>query len=199
MNPAIENIIFDLGGVLYAVNYQKTHDYFAPYVTYNQTVQSKIFDLFETGYLSAGEFIKNLQQEYQLPFSAHEIIHGWNAMLSGLIPGRIKLIHELQSNYRLFLLSNTNEIHYQFIYKECEPLFNLFERCYFSHQIKLRKPNLDAFEYVLNENDLSASKTLFVEDSPQHIEAARRLGLHTHFYQKDPEFLLLFEKFIKSA
>lgn len=191
MSTIIKNIIFDLGGVLYAVDYQKTRDYFAPYALYSQAAQSPIFDLFETGQLSENEFVANLQYEYQLPFSAQDIVHGWNAMLLGLIPGRIEAIRRLQSNYRIFLLSNTNEIHYQFIYEECKPLFKLFEQCYFSHQIQLRKPNPEAFEYLLEANNLLPTNTLFIEDSPQHIKAAEKLGLHTHFYQNELDFLSL--------
>ncbi|MCZ2356817.1 MAG: HAD family phosphatase [Bacteroidia bacterium] len=191
MSQLIENIIFDLGGVLYAVDYQRTRDYFAPYALYTQTAQSPVFDLFETGQLSENEFTKRLQQEYNLPFSADKIIDGWNAMLLGLIPERIDIIKKLRQKYRLFLLSNTNEIHYRFIFEECNPLFNLFERCYFSHHLQLRKPNAEIFEYVLQENNLSRSNTLFIDDSPQHIEAARTLNLHTHFFQQESDFLAL--------
>jgi putative hydrolase of the HAD superfamily len=94
-------------------------------------------------------------------------------------------LKRLRGKYKIFLLSNTNSIHYtQFskIFKTTideKPFNSLFDKAYYSHEIGLRKPDAEAFEYVLNENNLKPEETLFIDDSIQNIEGARRVGMPT--------------------
>jgi putative hydrolase of the HAD superfamily len=63
---------------------------------------------------------------------------------------------------------------------------------YLSHEIKLRKPNIEIFEKVLLDNNLNPSSTLFIDDSPQHIEGARKAGIHAFHLQDGMEVCDLF-------
>ena len=95
------------------------------------------------------------------------------------------LYKAIKSNYRLFLLSNTNDIHIQEIEKRvgCDffsDFCSLFEKVYLSHEIGLRKPHTDVFKYILEEQGLKANETLFIDDSIQHVEGALKAGLQAH-------------------
>jgi putative hydrolase of the HAD superfamily len=57
---------------------------------------------------------------------------------------------------------------------------DLFEKTYYSHLMGKRKPDAEIFEQVLRENNLNPAETLFIDDSPQHLETARKLGLQTY-------------------
>jgi len=108
---------------------------------------------------------------------------------------RIEILKRVKKTHRIFLLSNTNDIHIKYInnYLQKEyampDLTSLFEKTYLSYEIGMRKPDAEIFEFVLKENDLIPSETLFIDDSVQHIETARKLGLHAHWLNVEEESL----------
>jgi putative hydrolase of the HAD superfamily len=185
----IENIIFDLGGVILNIDYQKTIEAFKKLgienfdEIYSQARQTRLFDEIETGKISPETFLKELQQ-YIPHVDTEDIRRAWNAMLLDLPPQRWNLLEKLGKQYRIFLLSNTNEIHYteyqNYIARTYHKNFNnLFEKAYYSHLIGFRKPDEECFRFVINDAGLIPEKTLFLDDSIQHIEGARKTGLNS--------------------
>ena len=189
----IKNIIFDLGGVIINIDYQKTIDEFKKLskedctIEFNQKEQSSLFDELETGRISNQEFRNNIREYYQLEATDEEIDAAWNAMLLDIPAERIELLRKLRHNHKLFLLSNTNAIHLIAFNKIVQDSFGmpaldeLFDKCYYSHLVDDRKPNASIFERILSENGLKREETLFVDDSIQHIESAKTIGIETLF------------------
>ncbi|NEM99297.1 HAD family hydrolase [Pontibacter burrus] len=187
----IKNIIFDLGGVIINIDYQKSLHELLNYsktgtaMEFTQKAQSRLFDLYETGESTCQQFRDSLRQEYNLTATDEEIDAAWNAMLLDIPKERIELLQELGKKYRLFLLSNTNAIHlkkFNEIVAESFTIPNLdslFEQSYYSHLVGKRKPDAAIFELILEQNGLNKAETLFIDDSIQHIESARKVGLHT--------------------
>src|SRR5690606_20726982 len=109
----------------------------------------------------------------------------WNMMLLDLPLRRLQILQQLQLHYNLFLLSNTNEIHEAAFNRILQsqtgfPGFGVFfDKIYYSHHTGLRKPQREAFELILNDHRLMPENTLFIDDSPQHVEAAKSLGIQT--------------------
>ncbi|HUQ66207.1 MAG TPA: HAD-IA family hydrolase, partial [Flavitalea sp.] len=147
--------------------------------------QHHITDLFlnyETGQIDDIEFIDSIAKLSKQAMSKENIVEAWNALLLDFPPERINLLKKLKTRYRTFLLSNTNSIHLK---KFQERLHNeqgvyledLFEKAYYSHVVKLRKPNADIFELVLNENNLVPSETLFIDDTESNFTEAEKLGI----------------------
>ena len=108
-----------------------------------------------------------------------------NAILLDFPLHRLEFLKELNASkkYRLFLLSNTNELHISWIQNDWGiELYNEFKRCfeqfYLSHEIQMRKPNSNIFEFVLNENNLQAKETIFIDDTQENTDAAKELGIH---------------------
>ena len=100
-------------------------------------------------------------------------------------------------SYSIFLLSNTNVIHISEFKKKIgskryKEFYNLFDKVYYSYKIKYRKPHAKAFRFILNQNELSPNEVLFIDDSPQHIEGAKTLGIKTHHLQHNEEITTLF-------
>jgi len=188
----IKNIIFDLGGVILNIDYNLTAKAFKNIgftdfnTFYSQQKQADLFDQLETGKISSSQFTDVIQSNFATKTSKSDIISAWNQMLLDLPQERIELIRELAKNYKVFLLSNTNSIHYEAFTKiiekgyETDLFKNLFVKTYYSHEIGLRKPNKDCFEYVLVQNNLKAIETLFIDDSEQHLIGAKSIGLATH-------------------
>lgn len=185
----IKNIIFDLGGVILNIDYKLTSLAFKSLGVenfdqlYSQAKQNNLFDLLETGNISENDFRDEIRKITKINLSNEQIDNAWNAMLLDLPKQRIELLQSIRSNYKTFLLSNTNSIHLK-AYTEnlqrdynIESLSEIFDKEYFSHIIKLRKPDIESFMYILNENNLKADETLFIDDSIQHVEGARKAGL----------------------
>ena len=187
----IKNIIFDLGGVILNIDYNKTANAFRQMGLknfddiYSQAKQNQVFDKLETGELTSNEFRKYLKGAVpSLQYS--DIDKAWNAMLLDLPLQRVVLLKKLKKKYRLFLLSNTNEIHIKAFRKiiqssNDENIFDaIFEHQYYSSEMGMRKPNSDCFQCVLEKNSLDPSETLFIDDSIQHVEGARKLKIKAH-------------------
>lgn len=191
MIKGIRHIIFDLGGVILNLDYNLTEQAFIEAgVTnfgelYSQLKQSDLFDLWETGKMPREEFIAAMQKASSSPLTEEQILKAWNAMLLDFPIRRLQLLQQLRLHYDLFLLSNTNEIHeetFNNILMQAHGIPTIgvfFDKVYYSHRIGLRKPMKEIFERVLAENQLKPEHTLFIDDSPQHIAAAKELGIQT--------------------
>ena len=203
MLQGVKNILFDLGGVLFHIDYQRTIDAFKKLgITdfekhFTQYQQNDLFDSFETGKISSAIFVKTLQES--LPdCSDQAIIEAWNSMLIGLPQEYLKLLEDLGKNYRLFLLSNANEIHIKFVSTFLKEHYNIpsinqfFEKTYYSQEIGMRKPHKATFEWVLKDANIVAEETLFIEDTAQHIEGAKQAGLKTHHLESNSAIISLF-------
>ncbi|NVO01717.1 MAG: HAD family phosphatase [Bacteroidetes bacterium] len=201
----LKNIIFDLGGVVLNINYQLTEIAFSKIglpnfsELYSQAKQNFLFDGFEKGLISPEEFRKELKASFNHTVSDEEIDFAWNSMLLDLPKERIILLENLKSNYRTFLLSNSNIIHYKVYTKnlrkehQISSLADLFEKEFFSFNLHMRKPDEEIFLHVLNDASIIPAETLFIDDSIQHIETAKKLGIKAYLLEKKESILDLFE------
>ena len=186
----IKNILFDLGGVLYHIDYNLTKKAFEKLgvndfnTYYSQQQQNELFDNLETGKISSKEFISKMLEI--LPGSSEEdVVDAWNALLIGFTKENINLLKYLSGKYKLYLLSNTNAIHIEKINNDLQDLFGytalneFFIKTYLSHEIGRRKPDIETFEWLLKDAGIKAEETLFIEDSVQHIESANKVNMKT--------------------
>ena len=192
----ISALLFDLGGVIFDLEYNKTIEAFeaigledAEHL-YNQFNQSKIFDEFEIGSISGNEFISLLQEKIPQKVSQSKIKEAWNAMILGFEKSKLEQIKKYSEKIPCYLLSNTNEIHLEYIQTLLQqvPFKNLellFKKCYYSHIIGKRKPHRETFEWVLNDMGYAPEDVLFIEDSPQHIEGAKKINLNTLYFTNE--------------
>ncbi len=198
----IKAIIFDLGGVILNINYRLTIDAFQKLgvknadLFYSKKVQTPIFDKLEIGAITPTSFLTALQK-YCTNTNKSEIEKAWNAMLLDLPESRLNHIQKLNKNYKIFLLSNTNEIHINAFRKKIGEkrwlqFSSLFTKMYLSHEIGFRKPNKEAFQIILDENKLKANEVFFIDDSPQHIKAAKSLGIQSHYLLEGEKITTLF-------
>jgi epoxide hydrolase-like predicted phosphatase len=187
----IRDIIFDLGGVIIELNYQKTQDAFTQLGVqnfekhFNQFKSSQLFETYEMGQISTDEFLSQFSKVVPENVQTHQIIEAWNAMLGTYPLRNLQILQQLRNHYGLYLLSNNNALHLQGCNQILErerglPSLNLFfDKSYYSHLVGKRKPNADIYLQVLEENGLDPKHTLFIDDTLPNIEAAQALGLQT--------------------
>ena len=183
----ISTIIFDLGGVILDLDQGKTLRAFSRKGLDLEDVNdtSPLFNDFETGKISAADFRQGIKSLFKGNITDTEIDEAWNAMLLDTYEERFSIIEGLQKQFRIYLLSNTNSIHIDFVRNYLSQTFglerwdNLFVKQYLSYEIGLRKPNEDIYEFVLNDIDKHAQECLFIDDSFANIKGAASIGIHT--------------------
>ena len=203
MLEGIKSVIFDLGGVIYGVDYHKTINAFKALgidrfeEVYAKAGQSDLFNDLEEGKISRDVFVDRIKTLSGKDMISSQIFIAWNSMLLGFMPDALTCLKRLSGSYRLFLLSNTNEIHIQ----EIESRFGaeafsdfctLFEKVYLSHELGLRKPHTEVFTHIIEEQGLVAIETLFIDDSIQHVDGAIKAGLQAFHLTDDQTIDQLF-------
>lgn len=188
----IDAIIFDLGGVLLNIDFKNVSIAFRNLglhnfdELYSQNTVGRLFHDLETGHISNDDFFDAINRNSSKPISSEDIIDSWNSMLLDFREKSLKALGDLKSRYRLFLLSNTNSIHlkaFNSIFQKTNgdgSFNNYFEKAYYSNEIGLRKPDPESYQLVIDENNLVASRTLFIDDTVPNIEGAKKVGLQTH-------------------
>ncbi len=185
------SIIFDLGAVILDIDFQKTIDAFTKLgITdfdsiFSAALQSDLFDMLDKGTISIENFRKQLIAMSGKTITITEFDQAWNSMILDFPKKRIEYLLNLRKYYPVYLLSNTNIIHFPVYNKLLKINFgiddirNLFDQVYLSFQLGMRKPQPEIFQLVINENNLKPEETLFVDDNIDNIEAAKILGLGT--------------------
>jgi epoxide hydrolase-like predicted phosphatase len=201
----IKHIIFDLGGVILNIDYQRTYKAFEELgikdftSLYNQFKGSRLFDDLETGRVTPEGFLQAMHQHMPAHVTDQQIIDAWNAMLLDFPVQRLQLLQQLQLHYNTFLLSNTNAIHlekFNRILQESRGIPSLdafFNKAYYSHQMGYRKPEKEAYQLILDNHGLDPAETVFIDDTLPNIEGARAVGLQTIHLQTPKTILELFK------
>lgn len=200
MNSRFKNIIFDLGGVILNLSVESTLKKFA---TLSGHPVDEVIELYhsrpeflqyEKGEISNDEFRKALRNIFGLTHTDLELDAGWNSMLGDIPKERIELLKELKPKYKTFLLSNTNAIHLDFFtgmvkkHHLLESLDPLFHKTYYSHLMKMRKPDPAIYEYVLRDSGLKAEETIFLDDNVSNLKGAASVGIQT-FHVTHPDLI----------
>lgn len=184
----IKNIIFDFGNVLLNIDPARSAKAFMELGIkdgvdfWGSRSSSDLLIGLEKGAITPDEFRKRALEMLVSGVTPQQVDEAWNALLLDLPPKRIEKLNELKAKYRLFLLSNSNQIHYECYMSRFENEFGfsldtLFEKLWFSHQLGMVKPHQEIFRFVLNDAGLNPAETLFIDDTLIHVEAARSLGI----------------------
>jgi len=180
----IKTLIFDFGDVFINLDkpgaMQHALDLFNLKTFDTDMIETNM--LYEVGKISTSEFIAFYKSKFP-NVSETELINAWNCIIKDFPEHRLEFIKNLanQKEYKLILLSNTNDMHIDFIkknvsfYEEFKACFDVF---YLSQEIHYRKPNTAIFEFVLKENNINANECLFVDDTKDNTDTAANMGFH---------------------
>ena len=194
----IENIIFDLGGVIINLDIENTFKKFS--ALFNRDVSIDIFTDhskngffkdYEVGKIDDEEFRNHIRTLADFPIEDKQIDEAWIAMLLDIPTERIRWIYEATRKYNCVVLSNTNSIHVKYFeeyFKKVTPYGypnEVWQKLYYSHEIGERKPDSAAFEFVLNDTGFEPSKTVLFDDLKDNLEAARKVGIKTEYVERN--------------
>lgn len=193
----IKNIIFDLGGVILDIDTKLIYNELKNIGFDNKKLLEcqevkELLDKFDMGIYTAQTFRDKMRACLNLPqLSDANFDFVWNAVLLDIPKERIQAIESIKQNYNIFLMSNTNEIHYDLYVRDLQLRFGyrefdaLFDKSYFSFAVHMIKPDLKFFEFVLDQHSMKPEETLFIDDTKSNIEAAQKLGIHTYNIRND--------------
>lgn len=193
----ISTLIFDLGNVIIDLkpdpvwhaedllpnfNAEKLHQYHA----------DLFFNDYETGKLSSADFVQKIKEiAHDAGISDDTIMQHWNGILLDIPKHRIDLLYELKQKYTLILLSNTNDIHLEFIINYLQEQFGknsfdeIFTHQFYSQKMGLRKPNKDIYEFVIEAAGIVPNEAYFFDDKPENLIEAKNLGINTVLVDRD--------------
>jgi len=211
--PKIKNIIFDFGGVLLNLDYNRTFEALSSLMNLDVTLHEmpqefqEVYLKYERGEMKSETFMWNIQKLAQRPISRpHLIIKAWNAMLLGWNPDRLPWLEQQKKRYRTFILSNTNQIHIDWVRKDLKATHGIvefeekyFERVYYSHEMGTHKPYAEIYDQIISQSNLNPKETLFIDDSPANIVGAKRVGINAVLHNPELEIINMLEKYIRSV
>ena len=182
----IKNIVFDFGDVFINLDKEATFKKLKELGVKEFTIELlELAKQYEMGMITTQEFV-NTFKNYFPSISETDFKNAWNSMLLDFPLYRLSFLKSLANSkkYRIFLLSNTNDLHISWIQKTWgRKLFsefkNCFEKFYLSHEIHLRKPNKNIYEFVIESNKLTPEETFFVDDTEENTVVANKLGIKT--------------------
>ena len=205
MSAKIKNIIFDLGGVILDIDETIVYKELEKLgISTLELARSKEFtelmSKFDTGIYTAPTFRKRMKAlVHQEKMTDQKFDAIWNAMLLDIPRERIEAIEKVKKHYKIFLMSNTNVIHYDLYVRDLQLRFGyhefdeLFHKSYFSFAEHLEKPDPRFFELILDHESLLPEETLFIDDTEKNIKVAQSLGIHTYHISREELVRNLFE------
>lgn len=204
---ALRTILFDFGNVLIDIDVpgatQRLESHLHEDIAFTESVKlvSPLIRAYETGAIQTAQFIHGILKHAKPGVNAIEIISAWNSMLIGIPRYRLGMLEMLKENFTLLLLSNTNALHIDWVHthlREDHGIENFEERyfhgVYYSHEIGYRKPEEEAFQFVVRDAIITPENTLFIDDMEENIDTAKRLGFKTRFFRPEEEIAVVLKR-----
>jgi len=200
----VKNILFDFGGVILNIDHQRVEKAFMNIGVgnfdelYSKAQQSHLFIDLEKGLIEPDKFREGLRKISGLDIDDELLDSTWNKIIGDYPPERINLLKRISGNYNLYLLSNTNIIHYNYYITKFMDEFgfdfnSLFRKTYWSFKIGKRKPDREVFEFVAQNSGILPAETLFLDDSEQNIKAASESGYRVFHITGSNDIFTIFD------
>ena len=207
---AIKNLIFDFGGILIDLDWDRFHNNLRTLLKVeggNEALQKHYRELFiqyEVGAFSEGSFMYRLQEGVSHKITEREILDAWNSILVYLPQERLDYLLELRKEYKVYLLSNTNHSHIQWVRQDLRQRSGItdfetryFDHAYYSHDMKMRKPNLDIYQEVLSDAGIQGQESIFIDDTQENVDAAIAAGMLSVRHDPKDSIIECLPKYLK--
>ncbi|MFT3753331.1 MAG: HAD family phosphatase [Paludibacter sp.] len=199
----VSTLIFDLGGVLINLDLPQCIQNFKELglQDFEQHLslfgQKGFFLQFEKGQIGVEEFRNEIRKLATNPLTDTQIDAAWCSFLCDIPNQKLEMLLELKKKFRLLLLSNTNQLHIEVstageFARIGKKTTDVFDKCYYSYEMGMAKPEAEIFETLLADAGVSAGECLLLDDGPKNIEQASKLGIQTYLVDinEDLSFLL---------
>ncbi len=192
----MNNLLFDFGNVIIDIDVDGAIGRMTKLLKsdVDRDLLTGIVNEYESARISTDIFINKIISHSRPGVQAYNIIEAWNSMLIGIPEYRLVMLTELRKKYNVYLLSNTNELHLQWVHQYLRRIHHIenfekefFDQAFYSHLVRDRKPNPSIFRHVIDETLLTPELTLFMDDVKENIDVAQKLGFNTHLVRPGEE------------
>tara|TARA_B100000315_G_scaffold198480_1_gene190065 strand:- start:3716 stop:4345 length:630 start_codon:yes stop_codon:yes gene_type:complete len=202
-------ILFDIGSVIIDVDHFQIATRLArsstnPQYTDQATVLSalksvstRLINDYDTGNISSNDFYKQMMSTYQLTMDYETFREAWNSCFRENIEVS-SLVNRLRQQYPLFLLSNTNAMHFEFLQNTFSVIKNV-ETAILSYEVHFRKPERAIYEHALKLGGVPAESVWYVDDRIEFVNAAAQLGIHAFQFQSAPKLIDKFQPLLTNT
>jgi glucose-1-phosphatase len=192
----VRNLLFDLGNVIVDIDiegaYSRLGNLFRKDAR-KEVIEKALLD-YECGRISTDIFINAILSQSEHKYQALDVIEAWNSMLIGIPDYRLDMLDQLRSNYNVYLLSNTNALHLEWVHRYLRRVHQVesfeqkyFDHAYYSHLVGDRKPNASLFKFISEDAYMTPALTLFMDDMQANIDTADKLGFQTYLVKPGEE------------
>jgi len=179
----IDALLFDLGGVLVEIDFQRVIARWAELARVPaqqlapRFAHGPAYQRHERGEIDMAAYGDALRTDLGLALDDDALIDGWQRVFLSEIEPTVQLVRELQGRIPMYVFSNTNATHHAFWRARYATALQPFDRVFVSSEIGARKPEREAFERVAGEIGTPVGRILFFDDTEANITAARELGM----------------------
>ncbi len=179
----IEALLFDLGGVVIAIDFSRVIDVWAQR---SESRRSDIATRFtiddayrrhEIGLIDAPTYFESLRHTLGIDLSDDDFMDGWLAVHVGSVDGIEELLDSAAGTWPLYALTNTNAAHHDAGSVRFADVLDRFEAVFDSPSIGLRKPDPEVYEYAAARMGVAVDRILFFDDSRENVDGARACGM----------------------
>jgi putative hydrolase of the HAD superfamily len=198
-NAKIQALILDLGGVLIDIDWQKSYLCFQQIANNKHIEWEEFYEQvrrFERSQITAEQFRNNIREILQTNASDQEINRCFTVMIFDFPHHRKQLVKQLRNKYPVYLLSNINQIHLEYVQSQDYWDESLFDKIFWSCDLGYRKPEPEIYLKVLEQIDVQPEKVLFFDDTPVNVEAAQALGINAVLVDRDISDIIAEQKIL---
>lgn len=190
------NLLFDFGNVLIDIDVPRTRANLARLLREPAAIEPILAAItkYESGRIGTDLFINEILRHARQDVQALDVIEAWNSMLIGIPPERLDMLLALRRRHKVYLLSNTNELHLTWVYRYLVRTYGIehfeeiyFDKAFYSHLMKDRKPNPSIYIAAAREAGFDPGDTLFMDDTPENLVPAAALGFSTYLVREGEE------------
>lgn len=204
------NLIFDLGGVLLDLNVRGMLEGFASLGLDSRQFlakddsdgatpvcegmsMGKLLSDYQMGEISTEELLDTILPQCNAGTTREQLIEAWNRCVCSIPRERLAMVRSLrEKGYRTYMLSNTNDLHWQHIMEqdfseEGMGVDDIFDHVFLSQEMHLAKPDPEIYRQVVREIGAKAEDCLFVDDARVNVDSADREGLQTRWLDVEKE------------
>ncbi len=196
MKNNIRNLLFDLGNVIVDIDIDGAMSRLRGLFRSDakQALIDKALTDYECGRISTDIFINTILSQSERRYQAIDVIEAWNSMLVGIPSYRLDMLEMLRSNYNVYLLSNTNALHLEWIHRYVRKIHHVdsfekqyFDHAFYSHLVGDRKPNASLFKFITEDAFMTPALTLYMDDVQENLDVAGKLGFETYLVKPGEE------------
>jgi FMN phosphatase YigB (HAD superfamily) len=183
MKTSADALLFDLGGVVIDIDFERAFAHWASCAGSDAALlrerftQDEPYRRHEIGAIGIEEYLRSLRGSLGIELTHAQLLEGWNAIFIGEVPGIAELLARAARRLPLYAFTNTNPTHAAYWSAKFAETMKYFKKVFISSRIGLRKPDAEAFEFVVNQIGAPANRIVFFDDSAHNIEGARARGL----------------------